>query len=465
VLPTAARAAGLAVLIGFAVALLFRGLGASHRLSRHGTAAEVEAAFPDLGQRVCTTLDYTEPGAEPIPASPELVRTLRDDTERRTGCLDFRPLVPWRSVVALTAVVGVIVVGYLIALLANAELRIAALRVFLVPVGYTELAVEPGDQTLRVGQDLTVRATLSGRPVPGAELQHRRKGSEEDWARLSLAPEGSRQPVLGTLQLTLKDLREDLEYRVVAGDLGSPTCSVTILHPLVLEKLEATVEPPAYTRRPTVTSTDGNVKVIEGSTVRLRFTLDRPPQVSRVILTAPGAAEALPPVELTVEGRELVGTLPDVKREVEYELFAATADGMRLEGERYRIAVQPDRKPTLRFVRPEERVEVTPSTEVRMRVEASDDFGLARAGIVYQIGNGPKKTLLLREDPAQPTSLRLDPPLALEEQALTHQDAVTYYAFAEDNHPTQPRRAVTELRFIDIRPYKRAYQMLETGGS
>ena len=39
------------------------------------------------------------------------------------------------------------------------------------------------------------------------------------------------------------------------------------------------------------------------------------------------------------------------------------------------------------------------------------------------------------------------------------------YAFAEDNYFDKPRRTSTPLRFIDIRPFMRQYQMLDTGGT
>jgi hypothetical protein len=100
-----------------------------------------------------------------------------------------------------------------------------------------------------------------------------------------------------------------------------------------------------------------------------------------------------------------------------------------------------------------------------MRIEAADDFGLSKVGIVYQIGNGSQKTLFLQQDPKQPTMLRAEAVLPLEDHEVNFQDGVTYYAFAEDNLPDRPQRATTELQFIDIRPYKRAYQLLEQGGS
>ena len=53
--------------------------------------------------------------------------------------------------------------------------------------------------------------------------------------------------------------------------------------------------------------------------------------------------------------------------------------------------------------------------------------------------------------------------LLLEKLAATPRDSVTYYAFAEDNNPAGPRRTETELRYIDIRPFKREYKMGEAG--
>src|SRR5207247_1867636 len=48
---------------------------------------------------------------------------------------------------------------------------------------------------------------------------------------------------------------------------------------------------------------------------------------------------------------------------------------------------------------------------------------------------------------------------------VTYKDALTYYAFAEDNYFGQPRRTTTPLRYIDIRPFKMAFQVVEGGGS
>jgi hypothetical protein len=253
VLAPAARGAGLLALGTLAAVLLGYGwLVTSRRFSRRAAAAEVEAAFPQLGQRVRTTLEYAEPDEYTVPAAPGLVQALAADTEGRTRSLDFRSLIPWRSLRWPAAGLLGLAAIFAVLLAVSPEARVAAQRLFLAHVGYTGLEVSPGDQTLKVGSDLTVQATLTGRPVSHAELQYRSAGSEEGWAAVSLVPpdlESTRPPkLLGTLEATLRDCRDDLEYRIIAGPVESPVYHLTVRRPLVLKGIEAEVQPPAYTR-------------------------------------------------------------------------------------------------------------------------------------------------------------------------------------------------------------------------
>ncbi len=100
------------------------------------------------------------------------------------------------------------------------------------------------------------------------------------------------------------------------------------------------------------------------------------------------------------------------------------------------------------------------------RVRVGDDFGLTRAGIVFRFNDGEEKTLLLKEFAAGPgkrpqTVATIEETLLMETLAASPQDSVTYFAFAEDNFPDAPRRTETDLRYIDIRPFKREYQLAD----
>ncbi|MBC7854233.1 MAG: hypothetical protein IAF94_12430 [Pirellulaceae bacterium] len=62
------------------------------------------------------------------------------------------------------------------------------------------------------------------------------------------------------------------------------------------------------------------------------------------------------------------------------------------------------------------------------------------------------------------TRASLEKVLPLEHFELAQTDSVMYYAFAEDNKPELAQRTQTDLRFIDIRPFKRTYRILDANG-
>ena len=138
---------------------------------------------------------------------------------------------------------------------------------------------------------------------------------------------------------------------------------------------------------------------------------------------------------------------------------------MKLEPASYLIKVQPDEKPTVRFLRPAESYAALPTTEVPFHLEAGDDYGVVRAGIVFQINDGPEQSLYLDEPASRPIRIEALSTLFLENHKLSYADGLTYHAFVEDNRVPDPQRVTTELRYIDILLYKQAYQMMEGGGT
>jgi hypothetical protein len=473
VLGTTMRAVGLALIASVSLVLLYRWAIAPRRgFDKLNTAGAVESTFPELGQRVRTALEYVEPTPKTAPALPTLVDALTRETDQQTSGLNLQEIIPWPSLVWMGASLGAVVLVYFWLALSNPEAGVAAQRVLLLPAQYTELAVQPGDQTVKAGEDLVLSATLTGRPVRTAHVLYRPMGSQEAWTRWSFVDEekGRTTRLTGVLQTKLSNLQNDLEYKVAAGPTESPVYHVNVNRPLLLQKVEAAIEPPPYTRRKPSVVNEGNFQVIEGSRVQFRFTLDRAAQ-NALIRLFPACQDRKPeeadasPLSLRIEGKDLIGKLPSVDKSLDYELFAESADGMHLDAARFHIQVQPDRKPVVRFVKPKEQIEVTPTTEVHLKVEAEDDFGLSKIGIVYQLGDGPPQTLYLREEADQPIQRKVDAILSLEDHQLNFTDSVTYYAFVEDNHPIHPQRTTTELQFIDIRPFKRTYQILDSGGT
>ena len=357
------------------------------------------------------------------------------------------------------------------ALVEQPELRTALLRALLLPVHYTALEVKPGDHTVKAGEPFTLEAVISGRPVSEVRWHHRAAGSQKPWDSEPLLPPGQTPetksaPFSGVLAASLKDCDADLEYRVTAGDVESPTYRLKVIHPLILKSLEARVEPPVYTRKEPSKHKDGDLKVIEGSNVEIRVELDRQPLNAELRLTKEtSAGKTKESVPMGIQGASLAGTLAALDRPLEYQVWARADDGMELEPKPYKIRIQRDEKPSIEFVKPAEELAVVATTEVNFEVNASDEFGLGRVGIVYQVNDGPKETLKLDELAGQPLTAELLTTLYLEKHPLNFTDSLTYFAFAEDNKPGSPNRATTDLRYIDILPYRQDYSMSEGEGA
>ena len=464
VVPVWARALAVPAVIGLACFLVV--LSRRSYDSRHA-AEDAEALYPQLGQRLRTVVQYADPTAPSVPASPGLLSALGRETDRQAASVDFGKMVPWsvfeRTAIGLSlaSIIGVI------ALFASPSLRTAAMRMLFLPAHYTTMTIEPGDLTLKAGEDLKLSVTLRGRPVKSAHWSHRKKSGGE-WIRASLAPdpepEAQPRPLEGLLSASLKDCQEDFEYRVSAGELESQTYHVKVVHPLLLKTMQATITPPPYTRQPPAVVKTGNWNAIEGSRVDIEIELDRAPVTAKLELKAGG--KPLPESTLLQkDGAKLRAVLDSVTRDLELELTATGDDQATLEPEKRRIKVAADQEPTLRFIEPEESLAVIPTTEVPIQVEARDDFGVSTLGINFKIGDGPEETLHLGRFKDQPPRAAALETLYLEKYPLDYKGAITYYAFAEDNHARKPHRVVSDLRFIDILPFKQDYQFVEGEGS
>ena len=439
---------------------------ASYTLSQ--AAVDAEAQLEQLGQRLRTTLDYDQPNRHPAAASPVLVAALHRESHQVAeradwdGAVDSRPLMKAITMAAAVACV------WLFGLIASPEFRIAAARAFLLPVEYTTVTYSPQTTTVRSGESVTVKAEVTGRPIESAQLRYRPADSQDNWQTMDLVPaeeEDASDLLLGRLDATLEKLGQDIEFEVVAGPRALPLGAIRVLQPLTLEKSQARITPPEYTGKSDETIELLDLKVLEGSNVELTLELNRPAGEAKLIQREGTDDASASEIPLTIDGNVVRGTFNDLRKNATFAFSAQAADGISLEPVRFNIRVQLDRKPKVQFIEPSEELVVTPTTEVPLLVEADDDLGLFKVGVMYQISGGPMEMLLEQNADGSTEQFRLPSELLLEQHQLSHQDAVNYYAFAEDNYFGQPRRTTTLLRFIDIRPFKLAFQLLDTGGT
>lgn len=482
-LPWIARAVGLS---GFgclaAIVAVVGILWPLRRWSRSRTALQMERRFPKLGQRIRTVVQFSgrtdaEVASEGV--APSLVAALEGETDLQTQPLDLATIGPGHPKAAVVAAVlpMLLLLG---GLLLHWESRLAIRRALLAQRSYTELAVAPGNVSIDFRSDATLSLELTGRVDRSVALYTRTTdAADAPWNKQTLSPEVARSagPYAVVYETKLQDLQKSTEYRVAAGPAESDVYRITLRYPPAIEKFEAALTPPAYTGVEPSTVEGGDLDVIEGTTVNFRVKLTQPCREAFLVLSGPpdgdedGKADPRPRrVAMNVDGTALSAELK-FRRHTAYTIAAVGHDGLRLEESRYDVRIRKDRPPRVRFQSPDEELEVHSLAEVLMRVHADDDFGLTKAGIVLQVDDGRELTLLAEdfaksaagEAPADArsgtTRATLEKALLLEDHELTPTQAMTYYAFAEDNFPGGPRRTATDLRFIDIRPFKRIYKV------
>lgn len=301
--------------------------------------------------------------------------------------------------------------------------------------------------------------------------------------------------------VTIPNVHQPFDYYVTADALQSSIGRVDVIRPLRLQALELTLTPPAYTGLPTETAAEFPSGVLVGTEVAWNLQYDKP--LKRVVIrrdveraaaaepnpaaaTTPGneaaaaktekAAPAAPSetfdIEMTIDG--MTATWREtVTQDIRGSVLAEAIDGTVAEPRLFRIRVREDAPPTVAFEEPSEELEVHALAEVPLRVRVRDDFGISRAGIVFQINTEPETVLITQEFPVKTAAdgtllvdaehiqltaqAMLERLLPLEHFELSQKDSVQYFAFAEDNRPS-PQRVETDIRFIDIRPFRRTYR-------
>jgi hypothetical protein len=351
---------------------------------------------------------------------------------------------------------------------------------------YTRITVDPGNLTLKEGESAMLHVTVEGRTGKQITFAKRRTDKmdaqwEEETQPIELATDPASSSK-GTVEIPLDRVKHPLEYRVAAGSVTSETYKVEVLYPLKIVKIESTIQPPEYTRQAPGVSEGGNISGLAGSQVQLAIELDRPASeawlelapiaIRKVEAGAPAGPEKLP---LVIEGTRLAARL-ELNADLTYAVFAKSADGMELPENKYRIRVRQDEPPQVWFESPAEALEVTTLAEIIMRIRVSDDYGLSRAGVMFEVNNEEEYPLLAQDFAeiegaakeleatgtlSPQTRATLEKLLPLEHFALTQQDSVMYYAFAEDIRPTGAQRTESDLRFIDIRPFRRTFRVVD----
>lgn len=461
--PASARGGGFLALLTWLLALTplaaaflwpLRRLPDARRLLRE---AEAQA---DTRQLLETAADVAEGRLADKGYSPGLMdRVLAGAVARAAAGLPDPEQGPWprrgrRALLVLAPL-------FLLAALPASRTGIRPLSFLLTPgdpAHYAErasLALAPGDVELLAGSPLRLELREQGLPwrFPGAvSLEIDETG--DLFQPAPLAREGE-------LWVHQREaVQQGFAYRARHGRSVSATYRVRVYHPPVLDSLQVTATPPAYTRLPvrSLTLQSGSLSLPLGS--RLVFEGLAGSELAQAWLLGAGP-DSLP---LTVAGRRLRGAL-SVDGDARLSLSLLDTRGTPSRTPSFlELSALPDRPPTVEILAPGPDAELSRDLQQTLEISAADDYGVASLSLrAFKRGEADtlRRALPLGEDAGQPrAALRWRWDLGAD-WALFPGDVVEYWLEATDTRPGLAGRGASGVQRLRVASVAEIYADIE----
>lgn len=434
--------AGIASVIALSVALPV------FRINRRRVVARLESELSELDGRLTTVVerpDTDNPFTELI-AADALDHLHATKTER---------VLPGRVLYASAAIAGaacavliwLIVAGpgywgYGSALLWTGTAHAARRPLY-------DIAVEPGDRTVRRKSDQVIAARLVGFSTPNVLLHAKYRGSAK-WDALPMSPKSGSEGY----QLLFAGLADSLDYYVEAGGIRSKHYTIGVKDLPAVKRLRVTVRYPSGLGVPdSVQDPGGDIRAVEGSQAQISVLTDKP-LANGTLVFEDGSRVPLRP------GHDswMSGSLA-IRKDGSYHVAESDgAETVRISDDFF-IEASKDEPPAVRIVRPGRDPHVSPIEEVPVSVEASDDFGLRTVQLHYSVNGGPEQVKPLITAHA-PKSASADTTLFFEDFKLQPGDLVSFYATAQDASHTSR----TDILFAQAEPFDFKFRQSQQAG-
>ena len=287
-----------------------------------------------------------------------------------------------------------------------------------------EVAVQPGNKTIRRKSDQAIRAQLVGFSARRVIL-HARYGSSSKWQEAAMQPtrEGN------DYQFLFPAVSDAVEYYVQADGARSKQFKISVKDLPAVKRLRVQVRFPSGLGLQDVRDDPGgDIRAVEGSRATVSVLTDRPLEHGVLVLNKGQK------FELTRgEGDWPKAEIP-INQDGSYYI-AAIDDGETIRiSEDYFIEAKKDEPPTVRIVRPGRDPRVSPIEEVPVAVEAADDFGVKSLDLHYSVNGGAEQVARFKAQSGKDEKGHTT--LYLENFKLAPGDVISMYATATDANKT-----------------------------
>ncbi len=383
----------LLLLAGTAVVTLRRLLAPlARRLDDNVLARRIERAFPDLEDRLLSSLAFARDEKKPQPDSedsPELMRAVCEEAVRIAEPARFpylarsSPAARWAGVAAALLAVVVMASVSRADLVRTFARRSLLLRDVAWPRRTTLVIadMEPGRARLITrGRETTVEIRAEGSIPDRVRFSYWESSDRRSSAEIVELTPSSEDAALFAITMPIY---ESIRFTVAGGDDDrEQVYHIDALTPPAVLAIEMECEYPTYLQRADETLAGGDQRVPQGTRITLRI---RANMNLRDAFLAKGAA--VPAAMKRIDGNQFEATLAPHK-DLRYSLRLVGKSGEENDAgsDTYILRVARDQPPTVRVATPGTRPERLPGGVVLVGFNARDDHRIDRTVLRYAVG-------------------------------------------------------------------------------
>ncbi len=401
-------------------------------------ACVVEARYPELDGRLLTAVQLTP---DDLAARGFLQHRLLGEVIAHSVRNDWPEAIPaprlWWARLAQGA-------ALLLFLFASTGIRMNGGRSLMAGLLNWGVSVSPGDVALERGSALVVLARF-GHTLPAkVDLVL----GDSTRTRIPMV-KSLADPMFGG---SLTEVSSNFLYHVEYAGQKSPDYRVTVFEYPRLERADADLKFPAYTKLAAKHVEDTHrISGVEGTQVKLSFRFNKPIAAARLV---PRDSHAQP-ITLTLEATQSLAHIERFVLETNhtYDLQLTDAEGRTNKNPvQFVFQALKNRTPELKLTSPPGDLRPSPLEEITFNGTVWDDFGVEAYGIGYAAaGAEPKFVELGRAVPGgQKKSFNYL--LSLEHLGAQPDQLISWFAWADDTGPDgKLRRTMGDLFFGEVR--------------
>ena len=420
--------------------------------------ARIEEAYPGSHDDLRNALQLDAEAlarANPHGVALELVQALHRRVARQITDFTARSVVRRRRLqgVAWCAMLALAVIGV-------SRLQPGALaeswRLLTQPLSYLpdralHITIEPLEAVIARGSNLDVQAQVSGRLPNNMQIRLQRDGE----AAQSYDME-AQEP--GVFRYTILEPQASLSFQAVNGGYASEAGALKVVPDPAVGQLVLRYLFPDYTGLPEqVQEGGGDIQALPGTQVRVSMRANVPLASGRLRFEVGDEV----PLAI-VNGQELHGELLVMQNDA-YVIEVEDLHGLQNSRRpRFAVQVQPDAVPTIEVSEPGDGVEVDETTDLRIRYEAADDYGLQNAALVYFGPAGGEQRVPMHQGRFDRSSVFETFSWNMRDWVLPDGDTLQFYVEVYDNDTISgPKRGVSETVTLRMRNREQEHEELE----